>query len=444
MPVTRGITLRAALPALVAALGFALPATPALARPAVTTVHVANYLSDTVTRASRFVSFTGFIRATASAAYPAYKGAGRRGGVQSGTAFAQMRSYILNLYHGVHVKHSFILDGRYVDCATIKSQPSAQGQRIGKIPRAPQLSGTHQDEGEGADSPLTLGLHDVYGNAISCPNGTVPMPRVSLSETTAFPTMAAYLDLKPATDVLHRYATGTQKVANLGAASTMSVWNPQGYFSLSQEWIYAGSGKDVQTVEAGWINYPTAFKTKDSVPFVYFTPGGYQSDKNRRCYNLNCPKTFVLLDKNFMLGFPFAHYSTAGGKQYSIEFEGLFQDSRWYVYVNGTALGYYPASLFNGGPMSKHADGIEFGGETYTNNSTWPPMGSGQFAAAGPGKAAGQTGIAYFSYPFPTGQGAELTRSAKDPKCYTITGANLSGPAPGNTYIRFGGPGGNC
>ena len=397
--------------------------------------------------ASGFVSFSEFIHATAWASYPSYTAAGRNGGVRSSTAFAQMRSYILNLYHGVQVRHSFMLDGRYVDCVTISSQPSARGQRIGKIPRPLPLGGAAQAGGQGADSPLTLGLRDAYGNAVSCPNGTVPMARVSLSETTAFPSMAAYLDFKPAADVPHRYAYGGEKVKNLGAGSKLSIWSPKGYFSLSQVWITAGSGDALQTVEAGWVTCSGCFKNKpsDAVPFVFFTTDDYRSHKD--CYDLNCKDTFKQLDKNFMLGMPFAHYSTVGGKQYYLSLGWYFTDSRWYLYAGGKAVGYYPASLFGkDGAMSKHGDIIDFGGETFTNSDTWPPMGSGKFAAAGPGKAASQSEIYYDTYPFPTGHVAELSRSVLPPdsKCYTVTGADNTGPAPGNTYIYFGGPGGKC
>jgi len=399
--------------------------------------------------ASGFVSFRDFIHATDGASYSSYLAVSRNGGVRDSQAFAQMRSYILNLYRGVRVRHSFVLDGRYVDCVTINSQPSAQGQRIGKIPPAPRLPAGWSGAGHGDDSPLALGLRDAYGNAISCPAGTIPMARVSLSGTTAFPSMASYLAFKPAASKPHRYAIGHEAVKNLGGGSTMSIWDPKGYFSLSQVWIAAGSGAHTQTVEAGWITCAGCFKNKpsDSVPFVYFTPNNYQSDKQNRCYDLNCKNTFVQLDKNFVLGMPFAHYSTVGGKQYYLTLNWEFAHSRWYLYVDGKALGYYRASLFGkDGPMSKHGDFIEFGGETFTNNDTWPPMGSGKFAADGSGKAASQSEIFYSAYPFPVGQAAKLSRSVvpSDSKCYSVAGANISGPPPGNTYIYFGGPGGKC
>jgi Neprosin len=397
--------------------------------------------------ASSFVSFPDFIHATAGASYASYMAA-KDGSVRSRATFAQMRSYILNLYHGVQVMHSFMLDGRYVDCVTISSQPSAQGQRIGKIP---SLAGPGAAAGEANGqpdiSPLTLGLGDAYGNAVSCPNGTIPMARVSLGETTAFPSLSAYLDFKPAASLPHRYAQGRQIVSNLGAVSQLSIWNPKGYFSDSQQWIAAGSGAATQTVEAGWINFPGHFHWEDSVPFVFFTPDDYAGKDP--CYDLDCKDTFVQLDKNFMLGMPFAHYSTRAGKQYSLGLIWRFTDSRWYLYVRGTVgnyvpLGYYPASLFKDGPMSKKSERITFGGETVSNNGTWPAMGSGEFAAAGPGKAALQTDIGFWGYPYPAGQVADLKLIETDPKCYTTAGANRSGTAPGVTYIYFGGPGGKC
>jgi hypothetical protein len=38
-----------------------------------------------------------------------------------------------------------------------------------------------------------MGLHDAYGNAISCPAGSIPMLRMSLGTMSGFPTLHAFL-----------------------------------------------------------------------------------------------------------------------------------------------------------------------------------------------------------------------------------------------------------
>ncbi|MDF5724101.1 MAG: neprosin family prolyl endopeptidase [Rhizonema sp. PD37] len=35
----------------------------------------------------------------------------------------------------------------------------------------------------------------------------------------------------------------------------------------------------------------------------------------------------------------------------------------WWVYVNGTAISYYPTSIYNKGAMASYATSIDYGGE---------------------------------------------------------------------------------
>jgi hypothetical protein len=112
----------------------------------------------------------------------------------------------------------------------------------------------------------------------------------------------------------------------------------------------------------------------------------------------------------------------------------------WWVYVNGTdtahAVGYYPASLYQNGPMATGATEIDFGGET-VGNGAYPPMGSGAFAASGYSKAAYHRNITYFP-PNAGVQDAVLTVSEDWPSSYTI---DLQKSAAWGQYFYFGGPG---
>ena len=62
---------------------------------------------------------------------------------------------------------------------------------------------------------------------------------------------------------------------------------------------------------------------------------------------------------------------------------------------SSNAIGYYPASIYNNGALSRHAESIDYGGET-VGTTSFPPMGSGAFANAGWQKAAYQRQIYYF------------------------------------------------
>lgn len=120
-------------------------------------------------------------------------------------------------------------------------------------------------------------------------------------------------------------------------------------------------------------------------------------------------------------------------------------NGRWWLYLQGDgeyeAVGYYPASLYQGGQLARFANVIDYGGET-TGSTAWPPMGSGAFASAGPGQAAYQNRIFYIKKPAGTGGAvwAALTVSQPSPACYKLLFSPTGADGP---YFYFGGPGGN-
>ena len=46
-------------------------------------------------------------------------------------------------------------------------------------------------------SPLRAGRKDPHGNVMQCPEGTIPMRRVTLEDMTRFPTLRAYMRKGP-------------------------------------------------------------------------------------------------------------------------------------------------------------------------------------------------------------------------------------------------------
>jgi hypothetical protein len=400
------------------------------------------------THAGRFVSFAAFIKATSDARYGSYVGAGLPGHARSRRAFDVMRSYILATYRDVKVEHSFVLDGGYFDCVTTHSQPTVRDLGIHVIAQPPAATHSAHHGGRALVSPLTLGRRDAYGNAISCPAGTIPMRRISLGEMTRFPTLAAYLAKQPGGGGTpqttpggpHRYAYGIQNLTNYGGNSWLNVWNPSGEFSLSQQWYTNGTGAGLQTVEGGWVHYPDQFGA-NSVLFIYSTPNNYTSG----CYNLMCAG-FVQTSAAVALGGPFTNYSSYGGTQWGFALQWKYFAGNWWMFYQGSAVGYYPGKVFNRGPMATNASATLYGGETYTAGNNWPQMGSGKFASAGWSQAAFQNTIFYIPRDENGGTGvwSALTTTATNPACYTI---NYTGSATGGswgTYFYFGGPGGVC
>lgn len=215
-----------------------------------------------------FVTFDAYLNSVAGANYatPAAK---------------NMRDYVLDLYNGVRVSHSYQFDGAYFDCADAMSQPTVRDLGLKKLATPPDAGATGADNNaKGTTSPLRLGLTDAFGNAVSCKAGTIPMRRLNLDQMTKFPSVQAYLGKTPDGVVSdgasllanpHRYAARRQYLTNYGGSSWINLWNPSGEFTLSQQWFGTGSGTTTQTVEGGWVHYPGKFGN-NAVLFIFSTP----------------------------------------------------------------------------------------------------------------------------------------------------------------------------
>jgi hypothetical protein len=243
----------------------------------------------------------------------------------------------------------------------------------------------------------------------------------------------------------YRHAYGYDKVDNNGGGMENNVWNPKVVsttedHSLSQEWVLGTSASNLQSAEAGWTKDPD-YSTKDPVYFIYFTEDDYGSDG---CYNLECTG-FVQVSNQIGLGAPVTPCCSTSGKvndaftQYYELYKG-----NWFLYNDGTEIGYYPVSIYKGGQMSKRSNLIEYGGEVYggATNVNWPPMGSGKLANAGAEKAAYQSELFYFKgtstfYPSLT---TVVTGKGSTPStCYSLKYTATSSTGP---FFYYGGPGG--
>jgi hypothetical protein len=386
-------------------------------------------------------------------------------------AFAEMKAHVVRLYENVEAQHSFVDEsGAIYDCVPLEQQPALRGSSEG-VPKAPDLppleSGPRAEPAEGADervdspvaSPLDPARRDWHGNVMHCPEGTVPIQRVTLETLTRFESLQDFFAkgprgagrrppraAEPATvPVTHRWAHAYQNVNNGGGHSYLNMWQPaigaNQVFSLSQHWYVAGSGANLQTIECGWQVYPQMYGDSRPHLFTYWTADNYGSTG---CYNLSCT-AFVQTSSSFAPAMAVAPISIKGGSQYSMELAYWHAGGRWWLYYNGTqganAIGYYPDTLYQGGALTNNATEIDYGGET-TGTTSFPTMGSGGFANQGFQHAAYQRGIGYWPPQGGAMLNANLTPSQGWPACYTADVVVYG--APWNETIWFGGPGGNC
>jgi hypothetical protein len=397
--------------------------------------------------------------------------------VQDAPAFEEKRGHILKLCEGVDVTHSFVLDDDDFDCIPEMQQPAVRMQGLKSIaapPPAPvslKASKTGAGVGESAPKPIVITsqlspdkLVDEFGNSRVCEDHTVPMRRVTLEETSRFPTLKNYFEKGPAgagrppsTDnavppsaVAYKYSFTYQYVNNLGDTTTLNLWSPYVYtslgeiFSLSQSWTIAYTPA-LQTAEVGWQNYPAYYGGENSRLFIYWTADGYS---NTGCYNLTCGAFVQYSGGNgWYIGAGFSSHSSRGGAQY--EFRAEYY---WWLglgNVNGISwVGSYPGSLYSSGALRSNSQLLEFGSEGVGSNP-WPPERSGGWASYGYGYSAYQRELYYFAYPSDAAYWDSLTADQPSSNCYTIAGPYWGGYTPPSndwgTYFYEGGPGGyNC
>jgi len=415
-----------------------------------------------------FESLKAFLDSVSSQKYTAIA-ARAESKVAHEDALEEMRGHILELYHKTEAPHSFMDEsGAIFDCIPIEQQPALRGstESVPKAPDAPPVepAGLHAKEGPHEEwkdhlvkSPLGPDQKDRHGNVMHCPDGTIPMRRVTLDEMARFPTLRDFFrkgprgagrppraSEPPTVPATHRWAHAFQNVNNGGGHSYLNLWNPtigpNQIFSLSQHWYVGGSGANLQTVECGWQVFPGRLGDTKTHLFTYWTADNY----NTGCYDLTCA-AFVQLSSSFAPGMVLSPISVVGGPQYIIELAYWHTGGRWYLYFNGTsgsnAIGYYPDTLFKGGALTSHASEIDYGGEV-VGTTSFPPMGSGHFANEGWQKAAYQHTIGYWTPQGGAMINASLTAVQDWPNCYTAQVVFYG--SPWFETLWFGGPGGIC
>jgi hypothetical protein len=423
-----------------------------------------------------FVPFNSFVEETKAANTSDYT-ARSTSKVRDAAAFEEMRQHILNLYQGVQVSHSFVVESQTYDCMAIEEQPSVRLLGLKGIAAPPPASAgptervgvpdnSRAQSGQTAvSSILPAQGADRFGNTIGCQANTVPIGRTTLDQMTQFPTLKAFLSKSPdgkgqppvplkddgaipLSPVQHDHDYTYQWIYNRGGNSNVSINNPYVYtpwgevFSLSQVWYIGFNGGSTQTVEAGWQVYPGRLGDEKPHLFAYWTADGYS---RTGCYDYGCG-AFVQYSSSIFLGAAFSSVSVPGGAQYEVPIEWEWWSGNWWLQVNGTWVGYYPGSLFGGGDMATHSALIEFGGEIVGGNGTsynyYPPMGSGYWGTSGWTWAAYQRRLWYFDSSYNT----HWTSLGSGNECPART--SMSGPYWGGSdwaiYFFFGGPGGYC
>ena len=163
-------------------------------------------------------------------------------------AFAEMQAHILTLYENTEALHSFMYEtGAVYDCIPAEQQPSLRHsqQRIPSAPDAPiheeARSSYEKRQDFLIDSPLGLDKKDGFGNVMHCPDGTIPMRRLTMEQLARFETLKDFFRKGPravgrpprfsdlrTVQATHRWAHAYQFVSNGGGTQ---LPEPLGSFS---------------------------------------------------------------------------------------------------------------------------------------------------------------------------------------------------------------------
>ncbi len=398
--------------------------------------------------------------------YDAARSAGGSFGVQSVEEFVKINTWYQAFADDGEARHEFTTArGDRIVCVDIRTQRSllASGDDPDRLPAPPAIQRQPVRQPSSAWRVGSAGLDgslDEFGRVRRCPGGSFPKLIPPIEQYYRFATLAdvfrrlpGHSGPPPSVGNVSRSAgydwseADKYPYANYGLEAEFNLWQNYVQFpiehSLAEVWNLGNyGGADMQSAEAGIYHSSYVTGNDDMTLFIYFTADNYVSTG---CYNLDCPG-FVQTDPSVVIGGAFENYSEYGGDQYSVKI-GFIRSAEgdWWLYVNETAIGYYPFDLYDGGPLSVNGDVLMYGGEVYKYPATFDTladMGSGRFSSEGYGYAAFIDNMVYYDLSL-------VERKAFDLKAYASTAAYWDigdvhysdDPDLSGTSMYYGGPG---
>jgi hypothetical protein len=241
------------------------------------------------------------------------------------------------------------------------------------------------------------------------PSGTVPIVRPNLAKLTRTIAVKDYATKRGGLLVNKRrrnrkttdpspfgyfHALSSQDTKLYGCDGFLSVWDPAiddpagpgDDHSIMQTWLQNYDKPEVQSVEAGWTVDQELNGDTIAHIFTYYTTNGYSQDGNNLGGYNRLYSGWQQYSSWCFPGIRINGASTIGGQQLGIEIKYQLWQNNWWFAAQGIWMGYYPASLFNGG-IGNYAEWVGFGGEVYSSLAnpalTEDQMGSGRQAQDG-------------------------------------------------------------
>ncbi|XP_068652613.1 protein neprosin-like [Aristolochia californica] len=345
-------------------------------------------------------------------------------------------------------------DGDIIDCVDINKQPAFDHPQLKDhvVQMKPSSSFVPAEHKKPSLPPETLQLWRRNG---SCPDGTIPIRRVSKSAVLRAPSPEKFgrkishyiyhpnFTKESENDDFNANPTAVLFTSGFnynGAQADVNLWNPYvespDEYSSGQIWLRGGPYRTFIAIESGWIVFPQLYGDTRTRFFAYWTVDGSQGTG---CFDLLCPG-FVQTSKDISLGAAFDHTSSLLGYQFVLPLSIALDPNTgnwWLQYDGRTNIGYWPGVVFdNGFPL------VLWGGQVKTqktkNPHTETAMGSGRLGTQGYSLASFMTTIRIrdnsMIWHFP--QFYWIYGNQYD--CYNVA---FSKYPPDANYFFYGGPG---
>lgn len=256
----------------------------------------------------------------------------------------------------------------------------------------------------------------------------------------------------PGSGSTHKYASTSQSVTCYGTEGNINAWDPflewSDEFSLGQLALSRGSGNGLQTLEVGHQEYRDLYG--DWVPhlFVFYTTNNYTEqgdDKGGYNQDVDGWVQYASTIHPEALSSPVSQF---GGTQYIMVLKVQLWQGNWWVRVNGTWIGYYPASLYSTSGLRSQASSVAWYGEIVDSDAhagtTRTDMGNGHWPYEGWQHCAYMSNLRYQSS---TGGGTSKYDGGSGweshPSCYGLE-THFANTDSWGSYFWWGGSGKNA
>jgi len=263
------------------------------------------------------------------------------------------------------VKTTKTPSGQILDWVPIESQDPAG--KIASPPPADSLLVRVEDK----QRPVKAVSFELDDPAVDRgPAGTVPIVRPDISQLTRTISLKDY-GSKPGGLLVNKnrpnknptepnpfgyfHDIDSQSTKFYGCDCFLSVWDPLindppgpgDDHSILQTWLQNYDKPLLQSIEAGW----TVDKNLngDTLPhlFLFYTTNGYTAEGNNLGGYNQQYSGWKQYSSSVSPGARINGISTVGGQQFDISIKFQLYQGNWWFAVQGSWIGYYPASLFN-------------------------------------------------------------------------------------------------